>query len=344
VAVGLTILGLVVANASRGANVARVANPAGRGVHSPVRYLFDWTHWLGMQQVGTLISMILLVVGVALYWRRHPDSPVPLMVIAATGIVWQDPLVNWSPYAVYNPQLWHWPINWPLASVAPTVEPFVVIGYAFFYVGPGLVGLAVLKKLQARRPVDSFVWRHPLITLAILIYPIGFIFDAGLEIMCIRCGLYIYSQVIPFGSVFTGTTFQFPLLWESSLVTLVMIPAGILLYRDDTGRSVAEKLAQRVRGLRRHPRLGTFVVMFLVLNVAYFGYLAAFGVIRDTRVSTSVACPWPYPEAKVYDPQGMYEKAGQTGPYAVGVWAGWESAQSGRPAVTLGSSNGRCSS
>ena len=30
-------------------------------------------------------------------------------------------------------------------------------------------------------------------------------------------------------------------------MTFVMIPAGVLLYRDDTGKTVAEKLAQRVR-------------------------------------------------------------------------------------------------
>jgi Spirocyclase AveC-like len=41
----------------------------------------------------------------------------------------------------------------------------------------------------------------------------------------IQTGLYMYSQVIPFGSIFVGTPHQFPLLWESSLVTLVMIPA-----------------------------------------------------------------------------------------------------------------------
>ena len=66
-----------------------------------------------------------------------------------------------------------------------------------------------------------------------------------LEIFSIRAGLYIYSQVIPFGSVFVGETYQFPLIWESSLVTLVMIPAGVLLYRDDTGKTQAEKLALR---------------------------------------------------------------------------------------------------
>ena len=38
--------------------------------------------------------------------------------------------------------------------------------------------------------------------------------------------MYIYSQVIPWGSIFTGTTFQFPLIWESFSVCFVMVPAG----------------------------------------------------------------------------------------------------------------------
>ena len=33
------------------------------------------------------------------------------------------------------------------------------------------------------------------------------------------------------------------------------------------------------------------------------------------EAATSVACPWPYPDAKVFDPQGFYEKNGQQGPY-----------------------------
>ena len=78
-----------------------------------------------------------------------------------------------------------------------------------------------------------------------LIFVIGFLFDMVLELTLVRTGLYIYSQVIPFGSIFTGSTYQFPLMWESLMVTFVMVPAGLLVYRDDTGRTVAEKLAQR---------------------------------------------------------------------------------------------------
>jgi hypothetical protein len=179
-------------------------------------------------------------------------------------------------------------------------------------------------------------------SLAGLIFAIGFVFDAFLEIFLVRTQLYIYSHVVPFGSLFAGKPYQFPLLWESAAVTLVMMPAGVLVYRDDTGRTVAEKLAHRTRILPRHPALGTFLVMFAILNVAYFAYGAVFAAIRVSKAATSVACPWPYPEAKVYDPQGFYEKAGQPGPYFSGIWSGWQSGQSGRPEVSAPADGGRC--
>jgi len=342
VAVVLVILAVIAYNASRGADAARIASPAVHGAPRPVRYLFGWTHWLGLMQIGTVLAMLQLIAVVTFFWRRYPRHPILLMVIAATAIVWLDPVMNWAPYAAYNPQLWHWPVNWPLVSLSPTVEPFVVIGYATFYVGPFFPAIWLLRKVQARQRPGSFTWRHPLISLAVLIYVAGFIYDAIMEILCIRTGLYIYSQVIPFGSVFTGTAFQFPLLWESSLVTLVMIPAGLLLYRDDTGRTQAEKLARRVRVFRGRPALGTFAVAFAILNVAYFCYGGAYAIIRDTKLATSMACPWPFPEAKVYDPQGFYERAGQRGPYSAGIWDGWESAQSGRPSVSPPAGGGRC--
>ena len=99
------------------------------------------------------------------------------------------------------------------------------------------------------------MWRHPLISLALIILPIGFVIDMMLEVTLVRTGFYIYSQVIPFGSIFVGEPYQFPLIWESLMVTFVMIPAGVLLYRDDTGRTVAEKLAQRARIFASRPAL-----------------------------------------------------------------------------------------
>ena len=62
------------------------------------------------------------------------------MVLVMTLLIWQDPIMNWAPYAVYNPQLWHWPETWPLVSLSPTVEPFIVVGYATFYMAAVLPG------------------------------------------------------------------------------------------------------------------------------------------------------------------------------------------------------------
>ena len=333
----------VLYNMRRGAVADRIANRAVQGVPRPVEFLFGKTDWIVMQEVGLVLALMTLVALGAVYWQRYPKHPLLLMALAATALVWLDPVMNWAPFAVYNPQLTHWPETWPLVSLSPTVEPFVVLGYATFYVAPALPAIWILRRMQARRPIESFVWRHPLISLVPLIFAIGFAYDMVLEVLCIRTGLYIYSQVVPFGSLWAGKPYQFPLLWESSFVTLVMIPAGILLYRDDTGRTKAEKLAQRVRAFRGHPALGTFAVMFAILNVAYLCYGTGFAVIRWTKTATSVACPYPYPEAKVYDPQGFYEKAGQPGPYVPGIWDGWESAQSGRPRVPAPEPGGRCS-
>ena len=343
VGVALVLLALIAANARMGAVSPRIRNPAVTGAPRPVEPLFGYQHWLGLFQIFTIITMLIIVAVYVVVWRRHPKHPVLLMGIVTTLIVWQDPIMNWSPYAVYNPQLWHWPEDWPLVSISPTVEPFLVIGYIMFYLGPYFPAIWILRRIQARRPMDSFVWRHPLVSLALIILPIGILIDAMLEMTLVRTGFYIYAQVIPFGSVFVGQPYQFPFIWETVMVTFVMIPAGVLLYRDDTGRTVAEKLARRARILPSRPALGMFVVMFVIINLAYFAYGTGFAVIKWTRTATSVACPWPYPEAKVYDPQGFYEQNGQHGPYSVGIWSTWMSAQpAGRPDVQLGAKSERC--
>src|SRR6185369_2343442 len=116
-----------------------------------------------------------------------------------------------------------------------------------FYFGPYFPAIWILRKLQAKHGPEAFVSRHPLVTLGALALVIGFVMDAFLEITLVQTGMYIYSQVIPWGSVFTGSTYQFPLIWESFAVTFVMVPAAILCYRDDTGKSVAEKLAAKAK-------------------------------------------------------------------------------------------------
>ena len=61
--------------------------------------------------------------------------------------------MNWSPYAVYNPPLLHWPEDWPLIMMSPTVE-LLVFGYMTFYFGPYFPAIWILRKMQAARPVN----------------------------------------------------------------------------------------------------------------------------------------------------------------------------------------------
>ena len=338
------ILGLIAWHARTGAVSPRIANPEVTGAPRPVDFAFGNDFPIQEMQWGTVALMVVIVTVCVRAWRRRPGHPYVLMTIAATGIVWQDPIMNWAPYAVYNPQLWHWPEDWPLVNISPTVEPFVVIGYAsFYFIVPFFSSNWILRRLQARASVDAFVWRRPLVSMGLLLFGTGFVFDAALEIFCVHAGLYIYSQVIPWGSIFAGTTFQFPLIWESALVTAVMIPAGILCYRDDTGRTQAERLAQRFRWLPARPALGAFLMMFAILNVAYFVYGAGFAAIRASGLATAVACPYPYPEARVYDPQGYWEREGQPGPYFEGKWNTWMTAQpNGRPTDNPVKPDGSC--
>lgn len=340
----LAAVGFVAYNARTGVGSPRVANVDVTGAPRPFEFLFGWDYWVPFVEIATAIQIVIIVVMCVVAWRRRPGNPIVLMTLASTGLFWLDPIMNWSVFAVYNPQLWHFPEDWPLVSMSPTVEPLVAICYAPFILGPFFPAMALLRRLQLNRSPDAFVWRHPLITLAALIFVIGFVFDMLLEVQMILTGIYVYSQVPEFGSIFVGTPFQFPLLWQSTLVTIVMIAAGVLCYRDDTGRTQAEKLAQNLRLYSRRPALATFVVMFSILNFSYLTYGSAFALFKFTHFSTVVACPWPFPEAKVYDPQGYYEREGQSGPYFVGKWATWASGQpEGRPVNIEAGPSARCS-
>jgi hypothetical protein len=67
-----------------------------------------------------------------------------------------------------------------------------------------------------------------------------------------------------------------------------MIPAAVMIYRDDSGRTVAEKLAQRATVFPRRPRLGSFVVMLVVVNLAFMTYGVAYSAVsRWSGAATS---------------------------------------------------------
>jgi hypothetical protein len=342
-AVALALVGFVAVTSRSGAVADRIRDPGETGVPRPVEPMLGFDHWIAVHQVGTLLAMTAVTVLVVVMWRRRPRHPILLMVLATTSLMWLDPVTNWAPYGTYNPQLRHFPETWPWVSIAPTVQPFIVIGYAVFYVTPYFVSRRILQRLQERRPPGSFVRRHPLVSIASITLPIGFVLDASLEISLIRTQLYVYSQAPSFGTYAAGRWYQFPLLYVPPLVNLVMVPVAVLLHRDEHGRSQAERLAERIGWCRGRPATAAFLVMFVVVNACYASYAGAFALIRAGSWATSVACPYPFEEAKVYDPNALYAANGQPGPYFRGLWAVWRAGQpDGRPDVDPPPEGGRC--
>jgi hypothetical protein len=345
IAVALVILGLIINNARYGAVSPRIRNPNDSGGPHPLSDpLFGYGHWIVTIEIFSYVALVSIVALIVVLWRRYPKHPYLLMTIAVTTLAWLDAPMNWVTFAAYNPDLWHWPEDWPIVSLSPTVEPLFIAAISMFVVPPFFPAIWFLRRLQARRSPDAFVSRHPLISLSGLVFAFGFVYDFAMEELCVRIGLYTFTQVIPFGSVFVGTRWQFPLLWQSSLISILMIPAAVMIYRDDTGRTVAEKLARRAKILPTRPVLGSFVVMLVGVNLAFMTYGVVYTAItRWSGAATSVVCPWPWPSAKVYDPQGFYERNGAPGPFSEGIWSRWESAQpDGRPVVQTPPDGRRC--
>lgn len=317
-------------------------NPDGVGKPPPVQPLWPHIDFVLWGQILGAALLAVTIIASVLVWRRHPGHPVVLMILAASTLFWWDPINNWAIGLVYNPTLWHFPRDWPWLNISPVIEPLTSVIYAPYVLLPYFLAMPILRAVQRRAAATAFVWRRPLLSLAFLTFVIGAIWDAAQEILLTRTQFLTYSHVIEFGSIDVGKNSQFPLLMASVLITVIMIPASLLLYRDDTGKSQADKIAQRLRLHSRRPTLATFLVMVVVLNVAMMSFSSAFWLARTTGAASIVACPWPYPQAKTWDPRGYYESQGAPGPFTAGRASGWQIAQPGGRPTKITVESDRC--
>ena len=167
IAVGVVLLGLIIHNARYGAVSPRIRNPNDTGGPHPLSDpLFGYGHWIVTIEIFSYLALVSIIALIAVLWRRYPNHPYLLMTIAVSTLAWLDAPMNWATFAAYNPDLWHWPEDWPIVSLSPTIEPLFIAAIAMFVVPPFFPAIWVLRRLQARRPLDSFVSRHPLISLS----------------------------------------------------------------------------------------------------------------------------------------------------------------------------------
>ena len=346
IAVGVVLLGLIIHNARNGAVSPRIRNPNDTGGPHPLSDpLFGYGHWIVTIEIFSYLALVSIIALIAVLWRRYPNHPYLLMTIAVSTLAWLDAPMNWATFAAYNPDLWHWPEDWPIVSLSPTIEPLFIAAIAIFVVPPFFPAIWVLRHLQARRPLDSFVSRHPLISLSDLRFRVR-----------IRLRLRHGRAVRPRRLVHFHPSD--PLRIGLRRYPLAISPAVAVLadqHSDDSGRGV--DLSRRHRTYCRRAAgaacraaadpASAWVrssLMLIGVNLAFMTYGVVYtAVTRWSGAATSIVCPWPWPSAKVYDPQGFYEQSGAPGPFSEGIWSTWESAQpSGRPSEALQLNGGRC--
>jgi hypothetical protein len=300
-----------------------LANP-----HAPFMGVSDWP--LVFEVASLILAVVIWTTAIRRSRRQRAWTPTLMMLVASTALCVLDPIMNWAPYAVYNPRLLHFPESWAWASISPSVEPLVIlVGYPYFFLIPAWVTLTICSHFVAGRRPTSFVRRHPLVTVFITGFLVCMVWDGVIEALLVRMEVYSYVQVIGSLSFRSGTSWQFP-LYEAPFFGFLLAFASLMMWRDDSGLTTAARLAKRWNVTCSRPNLGPLAMAFVIMFTVYVGYGLAFGVIRDTHVATTVARPWPYQTVKVYDPQGDYQRSGVPGPYFSGIWCGWESAQSGK--------------
>ncbi|GAA0602785.1 hypothetical protein GCM10009547_00260 [Sporichthya brevicatena] len=266
--------------------------------------LWGYDHWISTVQIATLIATTSFLAYFTVWSRRnarlHPAFPVlaGLFVMGAFA----DTFANWTSSAAMNPELLHYPTDWPILDVSPTTEPIInKVAYPYLFLFPALAVVTLLRR-RARRTGRSP--RRPLWTVFGITFVIAVLINWVLVnlFMC-RIEYWTYTQIPDWAAVRGGTPWQYS--WHDPLsLSFITAAAGVLLwisYSRDT------------RALKQ------FGVTVLVTAIAYLPYNAVWASFRLTDSGDTLA-PWIYENTKVYDPKGDYAEAGVPGPYFKGIW------------------------
>ncbi|WP_319447710.1 MULTISPECIES: spirocyclase AveC family protein [unclassified Mycobacterium] len=288
-----------------GVSPPRPGYQVGSGVYANPPFL-GFEHWPLVAEIAVLAQAL------AMYgwygwrsWRQRRVQPVLVMLIVGTLIspLW-DPLISWAAFTAYDPRLLHVPETWPLYDIVPTVQPLATLpGYAMFFVSAVVPGLLLHRLLTRRARPGALIERRPLLTLFLVVGVWAAIFDAIQAYIATRFEIITYSQ-IAVAAFRPGTTWQSNIFWEPFLCFVMFGIAALTVYEDDAGHTIAH----RWRRLPHRPLLREFILSFVVITLATALYTGAFALVRLSGTPTSVACPWPYQDTVVYDPDGLYAK------------------------------------
>lgn len=276
--------------------------------------LWGVTNWPAIfSAIFVVVAAILAAVFIRLSLRQRSMHFGLIVFLCVSGLSLLDPPANWVTFTVYDSQFLHFPTTWKWMSLAPLIEPVIVIpGYPMYYMTIALLGALVGKKVLGRARPGSWVARHPRTTYLGVGFLTGLAWDIPTEFFMIRAHMYHYSE--SWGPTIGAGHGRFPIIW-GFFTWFAIATVTALLYRDDRGRSLAHSLAEKLpgRGGLSSPRVVLAGTLFLM--VLYLVPMGLYGFIRVTGLSHANTFGWHYPEAKVYDPYGRLADQGIPGPY-----------------------------
>jgi hypothetical protein len=213
-------------------------------------------------------------------------------VVLAAALLWfYDPVVNYFNFNfVYNTHFfdmgsWTFHIpGWESPNANRFPEPIFMIGgtYLWWVCGFAIAGCWIIRMLQRYRPRWSYL------TMFGVVFVVMALMDLALELTTISLELWAYPGVVKSWALFPGTRHQFPLyqpliigLWCGGLT-------AIRHFRDDRGRSFAERGIEHLRLRPAQSRLLSFLaitgLMHVWMIVALFVPYGLFTMKVDTFV------------------------------------------------------------
>lgn len=278
--------------------------------------LWGITNWPAIfSAIFVVVAAALAAVFGRLSWRQGSMHHGLMVFLCVSGLSLLDPPANWVTFTVYDPQFLHFPATWHWMSLAPLVEPVIVVpGYPMYYLTIALLAAFLAKRLLDRARPGSWLARRPRSTYLGVGFLTGLVWDIPTELFMIRAHMYHYSE--SWGpTIGAGHGGRFPIIW-GFFTWFAIASVTVLLHRDDRGRSLAHGWAAKLPGRGGVTSARVVVAGTFFLWLLYLIPMGVYAAIRVTGLSHSnLPHGWPYPEAKVYDPYGRLQESGIPGPY-----------------------------
>lgn len=196
--------------------------------------------------------------------RTGTLSMAALLFLGGTTLWWQETYADWAAYILFNPKfaLMPWG-NTPWTS--PNKPWNIIPGYGFFF-GVGFTVLIILvMRLQKARPSWS-----SLRTTSVVVAPLFYLWDLGVEGTSVALGWYSYTQVI--GPALMMERGNFPLMWPSwYFVFFAVMTVWLLVQRDTNGVWLHERLLgvhRLASGCQRE--LARFLAWAVTMNAMFW--------------------------------------------------------------------------